>query len=289
VPRALEAYQLANDFLIHRGVMPEIDLSSRVKRPPQSPARPQARAGGDAGGGQGGGGQGSPGGGGGGYGGGSAGGSGGGGQGGGGYGGGGGGGASAYGPPGSNAGYGGGGGGGGGGYGGGAAGGRQGESGQGGGYGGGGGGGAGGNTAGGPSTQGGASARGAAGGGGADESRMMTGTTPLARAKARAGPASSASLRRLLSERVAGFDAAQGGGNPSAGLMDAVTAHATQVQTQVQTPRGPATAASIPATSSSSTTRPVAQVALDLRSRTQDLKNKAATSNEKADHRDRCP
>jgi hypothetical protein len=38
VPRALEAYQLANDFLVHRGVLPEIDLSSRVKRPPQSPA-----------------------------------------------------------------------------------------------------------------------------------------------------------------------------------------------------------------------------------------------------------
>ncbi|MDB5857793.1 MAG: hypothetical protein JWQ76_1482, partial [Ramlibacter sp.] len=63
-PRALEAYQLANDFLIHRGVLPEIDLSSRVKRPPQSPVRPQARTdgggqgGGAYGGGQGGGGQG---------------------------------------------------------------------------------------------------------------------------------------------------------------------------------------------------------------------------------------
>jgi hypothetical protein len=56
VPRAVEAYQQANDFLVHRGVMPEIDLSSRVKRPPQSPVPPRAQggaAGGPGGGGAG--------------------------------------------------------------------------------------------------------------------------------------------------------------------------------------------------------------------------------------------
>jgi hypothetical protein len=45
----------------------------------------------------------------------------------------------------------------------------------------------------------------------ADESRMMTNTTPLARAKARATGVLG-QLRRLLSERVAGFDAEQGSG-----------------------------------------------------------------------------
>ncbi len=85
---------------------------------------------------------------------------------------------------------------------------------------------------------------------------MATGQTPLARAKARATGVLG-QLRRLLSERVAGFDSVQQGtGRPSAGLIDAVTAHATQVQTQVQTRVNGSHAAPSAATSSSSTTRP---------------------------------
>ena len=216
VPRALEAYRLANDFLIHRGVMPEIDLSSRVKRPAQTPGRPQARAGADAGAA-----------------------------------------ASNYGPPG------------------GPSGGAQG-SGQGGAYSGGAGMNGAGSTAGGPaSAQGTPTARGGPATAPFDDSRMMTNTTPLARAKARATGVLG-QLRRLLSERVAGFDAAQGGGHASPGLMDAVTQVQTQVQTRVH--EGTAQSGDIVIFDDAA----VAQVALDLRSRTQDLKNRAATSNEKA-------
>ncbi|MCG2594792.1 DUF1631 domain-containing protein [Ramlibacter sp. XY19] len=278
VPRAVQAYQLANEFLVDRGVMPEIDLSSHVKRPPQSPARPQASAGGAASTGFGGG-----------YGGGNT----------------------NFGAPGGPSGHtdv-------GGGYGpgshGGGGGGWQGESGAGqggagggGGYGGGGGGGNGygastgnGQAPGTPGTAGGGGgARGMNGastsGGPASavgtptgrsgmadgESRMMTGTTPLARAKARATGVLG-QLRRLLSERVAGFEAQQGGGQPSPGLMEAVTAHATQVQTQVQTRVADGQQSGDIVIFDDAA---VAQVALDLRSRTQDLKHKAATSNEKA-------
>ncbi|NML42750.1 DUF1631 domain-containing protein [Ramlibacter sp. G-1-2-2] len=270
VPRAVEGYRQANEFLVDRGVLPEIDLTSRVKRPPATPGRGGAAgtgaaadggAGGTAGAGGGGGGAGH---------------------------GGGGGAASAFAPPG---GYGGGGGAGGpggsGGYGGGP-GGPGGEPGaaMAGGPSGGYGGGAYGGGNGGSYGPGGAAAStfgvgpATRGPGGMGMDGGATGQTPLARAKARATGVLG-QLRRLLSERVAGFDAAQQGGmRPSAGLMDAVTAHATQVQTQVQTRVAEAaqSAGDIVIFDDAA----VAQVALDLRSRTQDLKNKAATSNEKA-------
>jgi hypothetical protein len=350
VPRAAQAYQHANEFLIGRGVLPEIDLSQRVKRPAASPARGQGRGGEGGGGstgygGAGGGGSGNGGSADGGYGGRSGLGAGGGGFGGGGSGhgassGGAGGGAGGGGYAGGGSGHGAssggaGGGGGGGGYAGGAAGsegfanggsGGRGAGGYGGGYGGGDGGGPGGAAGAGPpgepgaagyggygggggdgggggygsgghgadgragpvTTDGSPAARGGGAGGGghgvgggvADETRMMTATTPLARAKARATGVLG-QLKRLLAERVAGFDAGHGtGGQPSPGLVEAVTAHATQVQTQVQARvnEGAMSAGDIVIFDDAA----VAQVALDLRSRTQDLKQKAATSNEKA-------
>ncbi|MCC2676461.1 MAG: hypothetical protein K0R58_3408, partial [Ramlibacter sp.] len=346
VPRALEGYQQANEFLVESGVLPHIDLRSRVKRPVAGPERrpdaPPTGVGGGGGGGGGGngfggsahgggsgfgggsahgapgsghagtsmqggfggggggtgfGGQGSPGGGGSGTGGAGA----GGGAGTGGGGGGGGGGgfsrSSAFGGAGAGNGAGGGGwgGGGGGGFAGapypgsapagyGSAGGNGGFAG-----GGGGGGGYGAEAAsrnGAPNGQGGP-ASGYAGGGAAtaqgggiqDETRMMTNTTPLARAKARASGVIG-QLKRLLRDKVPSFDAPEGTRPaPSAALVQAVTAHATQVQTQVQTRVNEAvTAGDIVVFDDEA----VEQVAQDLRVRTQDLKKKAASTNEKA-------
>ncbi|HEY0419327.1 MAG TPA: DUF1631 family protein, partial [Acetobacteraceae bacterium] len=49
-PRALEGYQQANEFLVESGVLPHIDLRTRVKRPPSSlPARATPAAGGEGG------------------------------------------------------------------------------------------------------------------------------------------------------------------------------------------------------------------------------------------------
>lgn len=287
-PRAVQGYQDANEFLIGRGILPEIDLSARVKRPPSSPARPAGATGfgppgapGHAGNGHGGGGYGGSGGGGGGYGGGY------GGSGGGGY----------AGPGGGYAGGGPGGPGGeGGGYNAGAAAGAgySGGAGPAGAYGGGAGAGGGAGQAGSPSGPGGYGGGGAAGGAGqggaghgaatgrgsvADETRMMTNTTPLARAKARASGVLG-QLRRLLTDRVAGFDPNQPTVQPSPGLVEAVSVHAMQVQTQVQTRVSEAamTAGDIVIFDDAA----VEQVAVDLRHRTQDLKKKAATSSEKA-------
>ncbi|HZY16785.1 MAG TPA: DUF1631 family protein, partial [Ramlibacter sp.] len=53
VPRALQGYQQANAFLIGSGVLPHIELRSRVKRPPSSPERARRSTGGGAGGGSG--------------------------------------------------------------------------------------------------------------------------------------------------------------------------------------------------------------------------------------------
>lgn len=229
VPRVQEGYRQANEFLINRGVLPEIDLSSRVKKPPSSPARPgEAAAAGGAGvaGGHGGGGH---------------------------------------------------------------VGGAAHEGGMAGGQGGGGFGGGGGAGAGAPgfagsrggpqgAPSGPASGPGTRAGGGIDDSRMMTGQTPLARAKARATGVMG-QLRRLLSEKV-GFDLGGGARPASPGLAEALTAHATQVQTQVQTrvSEHAMSAGDIVIFDDAA----VEQVALDLRSRTQDLKQKAATTNEKA-------
>lgn len=267
VPRALEGYQQANEFLVESGVLPHIDLRARVRRPPaperQTPAQGAGGSAGAAGGGAGqGGGQGAGGAGGG--------------SGGGGFGG--------------AAGAGGGSGGGGGG------GGSAGSAGQGAasagamGYGNGGGGPASG-FAGDSGMAGGAGAGGGGGGGGnglgatsffAPQPGMEDAgqaATPLARAKARAVGVVG-QLRRLLRDKVGGFDPQDGrAGNPSPSLVQAVTHHATQVQTQVQTRVNEAmTVGDIVVFDDEA----VEEVALDLRSRTQELKKKAASSSEKA-------
>jgi hypothetical protein len=290
VPRALEGYQQANEFLVDSGVLPHIDLRSRVKRPPgtrsETPkAQPAAGASAGAAGAGGGGG-------GGGFGGGGAG-VGGGGGGGGGFGGGGAGGGGGFGGAGGAPGGGGSGGPGGAGGAGAAVGGGQPGAG-GGGFGGGSGfagkgaaGGAGAEATAGATVNG-ASTYGPAGANGgptqvgatvADETRMLTNQTPLARAKARASGVIG-QLRRLLRDKVGGFDPQDGTSRqPSPSLVDAVAMHATQVQTQVQTRVNEAmTVGDIVVFDDEA----VEQVAQDLRQRTQDLKKKAASGTEKA-------
>jgi hypothetical protein len=113
----------------------------------------------------------------------------------------------------------------------------------------------------------------------ADETRMLTNQTPLARAKARASGVIG-QLRRLLRDKVGGFDPQDGTSRqPSPSLVDAVAMHATQVQTQVQTRVNEAmTVGDIVVFDDEA----VEQVAQDLRQRTQDLKKKAASGTEKA-------
>lgn len=298
VPKALEGYSAANAFLIERGVLPEINLSSRVRRPAAGAPRPGAPAAdgasssfapvsgpGGPGGGSTAGGHGGAGGAGGGFSGsgpggfgGSAG--GGGGQGGGGF---------ASGGAGGH---------GGGGHGGGAGGGAQargagGSGGAGGGAPGAGGagswsGGRGGQTAaeGGETRSGAAGGGGAGGGGGsgtgyggvAEETRMLTATSPLARARARATGVLG-QLKRLLTDRVAGFSTEAGAVQPSPALAEAMSVHATHVQTQVQTRAQEALATGDIVIFDDDA---VEQVAHDLRARTQDLKKKASTQTEKA-------
>ncbi|HEX2545785.1 MAG TPA: DUF1631 family protein [Ramlibacter sp.] len=284
VPRALEGYQQANEFLVDSGVLPHIDLRSRVRRPAATPAAPTGRAG-ESAGDDGSGGSGS----------GRGGGAGGAGAGGGNGGGGGGSGSTGRGGPGGGGGSGGSGGGAGGSGGGsGGAGAAAGGTNAGGGGGGGGGGGQGAAGApgaaassfGGPGT--GAGGKGSGLGdsffspaqtGINDDSRM--GGTPLARAKARAAGVVG-QLKRLLRDKVgAGFDGADGATRtpPSASLVAAVTHHATQVQTQVQTRVNEAmTVGDVVIFDDDA----VEQVAHDLRARTTELKQKAASSNEKA-------
>ena len=321
VARSLEAYHQTNEFLIKQGVLPDIDLSQRVKRPASvaSPARKAASAGAE---GQGAGGEGAAGG----SGSGGFGGAGGGPGGPGGAGAGGGfGGSTGYGPGGGYGGYGAaaggdresqsggfGGAGGSGAAGGGSGGGSGYESSSGAGYGGGGARHGGGGSSGGPyGSGGGGSGGGAAGGGGPgggfwqgqggatvgggpaygggaggpagtgvhDETRMLTSSTPLARARARASGVLG-QLKRLLSDKVVGFDGTHGA-NPSPQLAEAMTHHATQVQTQVQTRVGQTVqgdGGEVVVFDESA----VAQVAQDLRQRSVELKKKAGTSNEKA-------
>ena len=290
VERMEAAYKATNDFLIAQGVLPDIDLSSRVRRPPAgaprrpAPGQPGAGAGeaGESQPGTGGGpassGGGFPasGGGSGGFGG--ASGSGGGGYGGGGYGGGGAGGGYAGagaqggfagGEPDQGGGSYGGGGGAGGGYAGagaqgGFAGGASGGAGAASGFAGGASGGFGGA---------GATARGGMG----DEGRMQAPSTPMARARMRASGVLG-QLRRLLTDKVPSFDSVRvGGGTPA--LQEAMQAHVTQVQTQVQTRvHETAHADEIVVYDNAA----VEQVAQDIRVRSGELKKKAATQSEKA-------
>ena len=280
VERLLEGYRRTNQFLIANGVLPEIDLTKKVKR-----AAPGGRKGPGGAGDAGGYGDSIPGGPGGGY------------------------GNSDYGSPGGSGGGGGGAGGGGssggsgsqvgrsGSYGGGAGGGAS--------YGGGGGGGAGshgggndqgngqaGAGAGGPVN--GANQRGSYGEPGAtrpggnvgEETRMMTSGTPLARARQRANGVLG-QLRRLLTDRVAGFDINHET-RPSPALDEALSIHQTAVQITVAGSFSGAAAGGARGTGAGADDivvydeARVEQVAGELRQRTGDLKKKASTSTEKA-------
>lgn len=266
VERVLAAYKHTNAFLVKQGVMPEIELSGRVKRGVSAPRKPTPAEGGSGGGG-----------------------------------------GSASRPSPLGEGGAGGGGGGGGGAGGGGAGGPGGSgfgassgfatSGQGvgpsgyGGAGGGGGGGAGGPASGygGRSTGFGGGSQGQptrSGGPGAgfggvnDETRMMTASTPLARAKARASGVIG-QLKRLLSDKVAGFDSHHQT-RPSPALAEAMSQHAGHVQTQVQAHTRSGTSSSMPGEVVIYDDAAVERVAGDLRQRTGELKKKASTQTEKA-------
>lgn len=251
VPRALEGYQQANEFLVESGVLPHIDLRTRVKRPMGGAVPTRQAPAGSAGGGAAGAGAGGGGGGG-------------------------------HGAGGSGQ-------GGGGGTAGGSAGGAAGPGSAGGGgtggaaAGGGGYGGAGPAGQGAPGHQGGGAGNNpmssffapAPGGAGGDDASA----TPLGRARARATGVLG-QLKRLLRDRVASFDAEAGSqGHPSPSLVQAVTAHATQVQTHMQTRvNDAATVGDIVIFDDEA----VDEVAQDLRQRTQDLKKRAGSSNEKA-------
>jgi hypothetical protein len=113
-------------------------------------------------------------------------------------------------------------------------------------------------------------------GGVADETRMMTSTTPLARARMRASGVIG-QLKRLLTER-AGYNPDQAV-PPSPALTQAIGQHATQVQTQVQTRiDAEATLHEVVVYDDAA----VERVAVDLRERTGELKRKATTQSEKA-------
>jgi hypothetical protein len=211
VPRALEGYQQANEFLVESGVLPHIDLRARVKRPAGQPDRPtqhkgapQSGAGGPGGGGS---------------------------------------------------------------VGAGAAGGAT------------------------VPAAAAASAQGAMGDSFFSPAQVMnghgpmadpSGATPLAKARARASGVIG-QLKRMLRDKVGpgleGQDGASSPTPPSASLVAAVTHHATQVQTQVQTRVNEAmTVGDIVIFDDDS----VEQVAVDLRHRSQQLKQKASTTSEKA-------
>jgi hypothetical protein len=110
-------------------------------------------------------------------------------------------------------------------------------------------------------------------GGVADETRLMTSSPPLARARMRA-TGLLGQLKRLLTERVAGFD-----GNPatrpSPALAEALSQEIDVQATQVQ---GAATLQQDLVYDDAA----VQEVAIDLRRRTGELKKKAQTSTEKA-------
>ena len=107
-------------------------------------------------------------------------------------------------------------------------------------------------------------------GGVADETRLMTSNPPLARARMRASGVLG-QLKRLLTERVAGFD-----GNPptrpSPALAEALAHQATQAAQTRGTLQGEVVYDDAA----------VQEAAIDLRRRTGELKKKAATSTEKA-------
>ncbi|MGZ5181327.1 MAG: DUF1631 domain-containing protein [Ramlibacter sp.] len=114
-------------------------------------------------------------------------------------------------------------------------------------------------------------------GGVADETRMMTATTPLARARMRATGVIG-QLKRLLTER-AGYNPDHAV-PPSPVLAQAIAQEAGQVQTQVQTrmDEHAHTVNEVVVYDDAA----VERVAVDLRERTGELKKKATTQTEKA-------
>ncbi len=115
----------------------------------------------------------------------------------------------------------------------------------------------------------------------ADETRLMTASTPLARARARASGVLG-QLKRLLTERVPGFDPEHVTG-PSSDLAQALSRQAAAARTQVHTEvqqEGGATVAEGDLLAYDSAA--VQQVAVDLRKRSSELKQQATTSGEKA-------
>jgi hypothetical protein len=113
----------------------------------------------------------------------------------------------------------------------------------------------------------------------ADETRMQTASTPMARARMRASGV-VAQLKRLLVEKV-GFDPSNASGEaPSPQLTQAIQQQAAaHVQTQVETrvSEGDGTVHEVVYDDAA-----VQRVAVDLRQRTGELKKKAATETEKA-------
>ena len=107
-----------------------------------------------------------------------------------------------------------------------------------------------------------------------DETRLMTSSPPLARARARASGVLG-QLKRLLSDRVAGFDGPPAT-RPSPALAEALSQEVTQVQATAHG-RGTVQDSNIVYDDAA-----VQDVAVDLRRRTGELKKKAATSTEKA-------
>lgn len=113
-------------------------------------------------------------------------------------------------------------------------------------------------------------------GGVADETRMLTSSTPLARARMRASGVLG-QLKRLLTDR-AGYNPEQAV-QPSPALAQAIHQHTVQAQTQVQTRLdGQATVQEVVVYDDAA----VERVAGDLRERTSELKRKATTQSEKA-------
>ncbi|GAC1603129.1 MAG: hypothetical protein NVS3B2_07360 [Ramlibacter sp.] len=114
-----------------------------------------------------------------------------------------------------------------------------------------------------------------------EETRLMTSGTPLARARQRANGVLG-QLRRLLTDRVAGFDINHVT-RPSPALDQALSIQQTAVQATIA-----GTAAGTVATAGGSDgivvydEARVGQLAVELRQRTGELKKKAATSTEKA-------
>jgi len=115
------------------------------------------------------------------------------------------------------------------------------------------------------------------GGAVADETRMMTSSTPLARARMRATGVIG-QLKRLLTEK-AGFDPREAAAAPSPALTEAIDRHASAVTRQIDTGAGgDDTVGEVVVYDDAA----VERVAHDLRQRTGELKKKAATTGEKA-------